>query len=907
MPKGKSGRAFIAEITEWVKKWNNKTAFRDISFKVIFIMHALLLQQTNRNNKAKQNKEILSRRLALWKESKLSDLLNEANVIQTRLSQNTKRSSDSDALDRKFRNLIVAGNVSGALRLLDSNPSSGVLSMSDETLKLLHEKHPKAKPFYEQMALNTPVNPERKFDPVIFDNITPDLIQRLALQTKGSAGPSQANADDWRRMIGSKIYSKEGSDLRCEIAELAKQLCVEQLTDPETIEALMACRLVPLNKNPGLRPIGIGEVLRRIIGKAVTAVCRTDIQTAAGGLQLCAGLPGGVEAGIHSMRQIFDDDDTHGLIQVDANNAFNSINRQVLLHNIKFICPEIAIFVRNCYIRPARLFVTGGVEISSEEGSTQGDPVAMPLYAVGITPLLRSCKTDGVKHAAFADDLNGAGVLHALRVWWDKIVELGRYIGYDVKASKSWLIVKPQYYEAAKKIFENSGLNITIEGKRLLGANIGSDAFKVEYTEKAVAEWVHQVNTLASIAKTEPHAAYAAFVHGLQHRFTFLMKTVPDISLQLQSLDEAVETFISCMLKIQYNDNDRLLFSLPVKLGGLGISIPSKVSDQCYADSLYVSKSITDNVYEQIESMQVNFDDIKERKQFVANEKTRREKEIAKNISESLSPEKKRRLECIIENGASSWLTALPLQKYDFFLDKQSFRDAVSLRYGFRLSKLPTTCVCGANFSVGHALSCGHGGFVIMRHNNVRDVTADLLNVACNDVKVEPELTTLTGEQFKLKTTNTSDDARVDVSARGFWTRGKKVYVDVKIFNPLAKTYSTSTLQAAHRSNEQSKKRNYNQRIINVEHGTFTPLVFSTFGGASFETTRFLKRLNELVAEKRGEKLSTTMNYIRTMYSFSLIRSTLMCIRGSRSYKARTVNVKDVDISVATNEFGSNN
>ena len=192
-----------------------------------------------------------------------------------------------------------------------------------------------------------------------------------------------------------------------------------------------------------------------------------------------------------------------------------------------------------------------------------------------------------------------------------------------------------------------------------------------------------------------------------------------------------------------------------------------------------------------------------------------------------------------------------------------------------------------------------------MRHDDVRDVTADLLKVACNDVKVEPELTALTGERFKLKSTNTSDDARVDVSARGFWARGQRVYVDVKIFNPLAKTYTKSTLHNAHRTNEQVKKRHYNQRIINVEHGTFTPLVFSSFGGASYETTRFLKRLNELVAAKRGETTSKSMQYIRTLYSFSLIRSTILCIRGSRTHKPRAVNIKDVDISVATNEIGN--
>ena len=70
----------------------------------------------------------------------------------------------------------------------------------------------------------------------------------------------------------------------------------------------MACRLIPLDNNPGLRPIGIGKVLIRIIKKATTYVLKPQMRPAAGRLQLCVGLEGGAEAGVHGMREIFDDD-----------------------------------------------------------------------------------------------------------------------------------------------------------------------------------------------------------------------------------------------------------------------------------------------------------------------------------------------------------------------------------------------------------------------------------------------------------------------------------------------------------------------------------------------------------------------------------------------------------------------
>ena len=126
---------------------------------------------------------------------------------------------------------------------------------------------------------------------------------------------------------------------------------------------------------------------------------------------MCDGQEGGCEAGVHAMQSIFAEDGTHGIIQVDANNAFNTINRRVFMHNIEIICPEIATFVINCYQEPARLFVVGGIEIQSLEGTTQGDPCPMPVYAEGIIPLMLAAaepKKKGeakARQSAYADDL----------------------------------------------------------------------------------------------------------------------------------------------------------------------------------------------------------------------------------------------------------------------------------------------------------------------------------------------------------------------------------------------------------------------------------------------------------------------------------------------------------------------
>ena len=102
------------------------------------------------------------------------------------------------------------------------------------------------------------------------------------------------------------------------IAKLAKRLCTE-LVDHATIEPVLANRLIPLDRgNGGVRPIGVGEVIRRITAKCVTRVTKRDIIEANGSLQVCAGLRSGAEAAIHTMHGIFDTDDTDAVILIDA-------------------------------------------------------------------------------------------------------------------------------------------------------------------------------------------------------------------------------------------------------------------------------------------------------------------------------------------------------------------------------------------------------------------------------------------------------------------------------------------------------------------------------------------------------------------------------------------------------------
>ena len=104
------------------------------------------------------------------------------------------------------------------------------------------------------------------------------------------------------------------------------------------------------------------------------------------------------------------------------------------------------------------------------------------------------------------------------------------------------------------------------------------------------------------------------------------------------------------------------------------------------------------------------------------------------------------------EKGSTNWLTALPLQDHGLVLNKGEFGDALNLKYNRPIKGLPTKCPCGQNFNVTHAMNCKMGGFVIIRHNELRDFEANLLNKVCTDVEIEPRLQPLEGEQMTAST-----------------------------------------------------------------------------------------------------------------------------------------------------------
>ena len=340
-------------------------------------------------------------------------------------------------------------------------------------------------------------------------------------------------------------------------------------------------------------------------------------------------------------------------------------------------------------------------------------------------------------------------------------------------------------------------------------------------------------------------------------------------------------TFIPELFGCNITKEEREIIALPIRDGGLGLRLVSQNADFSYDVSVKTTTPLTDNIIAQSQYLPGN-DEVKKAKTNALILKKSRDKKFKNSVIDKQSTHIKRSIEQTAEPGASSWLGALPLQQHGFNLNKCEFQDALCLRYDKPLKNIPSKCACGADFNITHAMNCHRGGFVNARHDNIRNFEYKLLENVCNDVEIEPQLHKVVAGNYH-KSANLRDDARLDIRARGFWRNGQNAFFDVRVTNADCESQKNQSIKSILNKHENEKKRHYNDRIMEVEHGTFTPIVLTIKGVMSHESLVFHKSLAEKLAKKKGEKYEDIIKYIRVKISFLVLQSALLCVRGSRS------------------------
>ena len=223
-------------------------------------------------------------------------MLKEAVTIQKSL-RFKKTSANIAEISKRLSQEMKKGNVNSAMKILTDSMKNGILPLTRQTLNQLQLKQPEGKEASQEILLTD--TPET-IHPIKFESTGVEKIQK----TQGDSGPSGADADGWKRILTSKQFGKSSIDLCKAFAEVIKKICSIE-NQSASLEVFLACRLIPPEKNPGVQPIGIGEVLHRIADKVVVTHFRIEIVTSVGSLQVCAGQETGCESIIHAMHAIY--------------------------------------------------------------------------------------------------------------------------------------------------------------------------------------------------------------------------------------------------------------------------------------------------------------------------------------------------------------------------------------------------------------------------------------------------------------------------------------------------------------------------------------------------------------------------------------------------------------------------
>ena len=249
----------------------------------------------------------------------------------------------------------------------------------------------------------------------------------------------------------------------------------------------------------------------------------------------------------------------------------------------------------------------------------------------------------------------------------------------------------------------------------MLGGVIGDQSGIVSFVSDKVSSWIKNVELLSEIGISQPQAAYCAFTRSLQSEWTFLQRVVLDCSQLFIGLQDVISNvFIPYITGFGVMPVDRLLFSLPVRMGGLNINNPSET----YLRSYHTSREATGYLVDCIKGLECyesesHHDVVKQTRLANRTKNCDVFENLYNKVLSEVSPNCKRSItrtrDCL-----SSWLNVMPIAKDNFDLSAVEFRDGLCLRYRKPMLQLPPNCDgCGAMFSINHALDCRRGGLVV--------------------------------------------------------------------------------------------------------------------------------------------------------------------------------------------------
>jgi hypothetical protein len=743
-----------------------------------------------------------------------------------------------------IENKLSDGDLKGATRLLFS--SDTLATYSPAVLSALKDKHPTAS------ASSQPPNPPTNSQQPLQVSKTA-VLQAVLSFPAGSAGGLDGITPQHLKDLTSPLAGDAGETLLKELTALTNVMLAGKVC-ADVVPILYGANLIALKKKDGsFRPIAVGSTLRRLASKICCREFHSRLTEKFKPIQLGFGLKSGCEGAVHATRTFLNSQNFEILVKIDVQNAFNSVDRGVLLTQIENELPEIYSYLWQCYGAPSKLMYRDN-EISSCVGCQQGDPLGPVIFNLAIHPIITQLTSD--LNIWYLDDGTIGGkrstVLADLQTIIDRFAEIGLTINFNKCEIFIGESIPPNIRTSIMKDINILTPNISVlshDNLTLLGAPIFDESIPLSINAKI--DHFHSCSEL--LFQINPHMAiYILRLCLFSPKFMYILRCCPvwKFPSLTANIDQILKDTICKIINITLCSRSWSQASLPIKLGGLGIRSTGSLALPAFLASVNSTLSLIGGILNVPSTINVSVSCLTDAEcawraenpnEQMPDEKTNQAAWDAckiKNTLQSLLNDsanyERARLLAVSEKESGHWLHALPSRNLGSVLDPSALRIAVCLRLGLKICEPHACSRCSQPVdSLGrHGLHCPMSAGRLFRHATLNDLIRRSLSTAGLPATLEPSGLSAT------------DGKRPDGCTLVPWSLGRPLAWDATCVDTLAPSHVEGSSRKPGTAADQaqmSKRRKY--AFLTNEY-EFAALAVETLGPWSSDTKKFMKEVS---------------------------------------------------------------
>ena len=661
----------------------------------------------------------------------------------------TRHFSDDEKAD-KLRRRVAAkfadGDVSGAVRELSS--SDGLAKQSGETIRALKDKHPPA-----PRDLMMPEPPD---DSLVVPVFSAEEIRKAVNSFRpGSAGGPDGLKPGHLKTLLSHSSAEAGESLLITLTDFVNAILRGEVPDfaVSTFYGATLCALT--KKDGGIRPIAVGNTLRRLAAKVGARPISHSLGSELRPIQLGFSTKGGCEAAAHSARRYLRDCyHRRVFLKVDMKNAFNCLRRDTLLTVIRNRVPELYKLLWQAYSSPSALFF-GEEVLRSETGIQQGDPFGPAMFALGIDEVARRVESEF--NVWYLDDA-------ALGDTPERVIEdvktlidgLGT-IGLEVNSAKCELTILDDTAPGETELLFRAVLpNVRVVHRddcSLLGAPLSDTGVPAEILRKR-----ENLDLMISrLRVVDNHQAFVLLRNAFSiPKMQYVLRASPAYKhvVELGCFDESLRSAVASVTNVEVSGDSWVQASLPVGLGGLGCRRAGDIALPAFVSSMNSVSDLVEAILSNINMVDARelADAVELWKQGLqadlpvpVHESSQKEWDvpraqfIMKSLLDGADQVGRARLLSASRRETGVWLNAIPIPSLGTQLTPEVLRVAIALRVGAKVCQAHS-CRCGSEMDVKglHGLSCRYSSGRHPRHAAMNDVVKRALQRAGLPSVLEP-------------------------------------------------------------------------------------------------------------------------------------------------------------------------